>query len=319
MKRLLIFLLAAAATPPVLAQHEGHEAEQADQPTTDPHSGHDVNSEPREQQENDDPHASHDRSTVQDAAEQKAEAPPPPAAFSGPAHAADTLFDPREMAEAREQLRIEQGAAKNYLILADRVETRVGDGEEKYLWDVQGWHGSDIDKLWLKSEGEGDFGDGPDSAEFQALYGRAITPFFDVQAGVRHDVRPEPNRSHLVVGLQGLLPYVFELDAAAFLSDEGELTGRLEAEFDLQISQRLLLQPRVELHMAAQEIPELGIGSGVGSMEAGLRLRYEIRREFAPYAGIGWEQKFGGTADIARAAGDDRDAWQAVVGIRSWF
>jgi copper resistance protein B len=260
-----------------------------------------------------------DMGTMQDAAEQQAEASPPPAAFSGPAHAADTLFDPREMAEVREQLRIEQGAAKNYLILADRFETRVGDGEEKYLWDVQGWHGGDIDKLWLKSEGEGDFGDGSDSAEFQALYSRAIAPFFDVQAGVRHDVRPEPNRSHLVVGLQGLLPYVFGLDAAAFLSDEGDLTGRLEAEFDLQINQRLLLQPRVELNMAAQEIPELGIGSGVGSMEAGVRLRYEIRREFAPYAGIGWEQKFGDTGDFARAAGEDRGGWEAVLGVRSWF
>jgi copper resistance protein B len=137
MKRLLIFLLAAAANP-VLAQHEGHEAEETAQPATDPHSGHDVSAEPREHQENADSHASYDMGTMQDAAEQQAEASPPPAAFSGPAHVADTLFD-----------------------------------------------------------------------QFQALYSRAIAPFFDVQVGVRHDVRPEPNRSHLVVGLQGLLPYVF--------------------------------------------------------------------------------------------------------------
>ena len=319
MKRLLIFLLAAAATAPVLAQHEGHETEETAQPATDPHSGHDVRSEPQEQQENTDPHASHDMSTMRDATKQQAEVPPPPAAFSGPAQAADTLFDPREMAEAREQLRTEQGAAKNYLILAERLETPVGDGEEKYLWDIQGWYGGDIDKLWLKSEGEGDFGDGPDSADFQALYSRAIAPFFDVQAGIRYDVRPEPNRSHLVLGLQGLVPYVFELDMAAFFSDEGDLTGRLEVEFDLQINQRLLLQPRIELNVAAQEITELGIGSGVGSIEAGVRLRYEIRREFAPYLGIGWERKLGDTGDLARAAGEDRGGWQTVLGVRSWF
>jgi copper resistance protein B len=116
-----------------------------------------------------------------------------------------------------------------------------------------------------------------------------------------------------------LLPYAFELDAAGFLSDAGDLTGRLEAEFDLQVNQRLLLQPRVELNVAAQEIPELRIGSGLGSVETGIRLRYEIRREFAPYVGIGWERKLGGTGDFARAAGEDRDNWEVLVGVRSWF
>ena len=143
-----------------------------------------------------------------------------------------------------------------------------------------GWYGGDINKPSLKSEG--DFGRGPDGAELQTLYSRAITPFFHIQAGVRQDVRSGPEPTHLVLGLQGLMPYTFKLDAAAFLSNEGDLTGRVEAELDLQIGQRLLLQPRIELNLAAQEIPGLGVGSGLGSVETEIRLRYEIRREFAP-------------------------------------
>jgi copper resistance protein B len=173
--------------------------------------------------------------------------------------------------------------------------------------------------LWLKSGGEGAFGDSAGSLEFQALYSRAVAPFFDVQAGIRQDVRPNPDRTYLVIGLQGLLPYVFELDAAAFLSDTGDLSGRLEVDYDLQINQRLILQPRVELNVSAQAVPELNIGSGVGSVEAGIRLRYEIRREFAPYLGIGWERKLGETGNLARAAGQDHHSWGAVVGMRSWF
>ncbi|MEX2122956.1 MAG: copper resistance protein B [Woeseia sp.] len=285
MKRFFVAVLAASATTPVLAQHEDHGAEEPSSRT---------------------PQAT-------------AESSPPSAAVSGPVHAADTIFDPQEMAKAREQLRAEEGGMTTYLILADRFETRLSDGEENYLWDLQGWYGGDIDKLWLKSEGQGGLGDNLENFEVQALYSRAIAPFFDIQAGIRHDVRPDPDRSHLVLGLQGLLPYVFEIDAAAFLSDEGDLTGRLEGEYDLQINQRLILQPRVEVNVAAQEVPELRIGSGVGSIEAGIRLRYEIRREIAPYIGIGWERKLGDTADFARAAGEDHGGWEAVAGVKSWF
>lgn len=319
----LIVLLAVSATAPVLAQHDGHEVEEtsseAAQPTMDPHAGHDMSTAPQVEQAPADPHASHDMNTTKDPAGSQPAAQPPPAAFSGPTHAADRLFDAQEMATAREQLHTEHGGMKTYLVLADRFETRVGDGEENYLWDVQGWYGGDVHKLWLKTEGEGGLGDDLESAEFQALYSRAIAPFFDIQAGVRYDVRPDPDRSHLVVGLEGLLPYVFEIDAAAFLSEKGDLTGRLEGEYDLQINQRLILQPRVEVNFAAQEVPELRIGSGVGSIEAGVRLRYEVRREFAPYVGIGWERKLGETGDFARAAGEDRGGWQAVVGVRTWF
>lgn len=304
MKRLLLLLLAASAAAPVPAQHAGHQTAEAP---------------PVTRQSPSDPHAGHDMGAMQQPAAPKPEGPPPPAAFSGPAHAADLLFDPGEMAAAREQLRVEQGAAKTFLLLADRFEGRRGDGTENYLWDAQGWYGGDTNKLWLKSEGEGAFDEGLETAELQVLYGRAVTPFFDLQAGIRHDFRPDPDRSHLVLGLQGLVPYAFEVDAAAFLSDEGDLTGRLEGEFDLQMTQRVILQPRFELNVSAQDIPELGTGSGITSAEAGFRLRYEIRRELAPYVGVGWERKLGDTADFARTAGEDPGGWQLVLGIRAWY
>ena len=200
-----------------------------------------------------------------------------------------------------------------------RFEIGADDDDESYLWDLQGWYGGDLHKVWWKTEGEGDLDGGAEEIELQTLYSRAITPFFDIQAGVRHDFRPSPQRSHAVVGIQGLLPYVFEIDAAAFLSDEGDWTGRFEAEYDLRLRQRWVLQPRFELDFAAQSMPELGIGAGLGSVETGVRLRYEIRRELAPYIGLGWDRKIGATADFARAAGDDPRSWQIVMGLRAWF
>lgn len=234
-------------------------------------------------------------------------------------YAADAIFGAAEMAAAREQLRIEQGGIRTQMVLADRFEARAGEGDERYVWDLQGWYGGDIHKLWWKSEADGDLGANPDDAEVQVLYSRAVTPYFDVQAGLRHDFEPSPQRSHAVIGVQGVLPYVFEVDAATFLSDDGDLTGRVEAEYDLRIRQRLVLQPRVELSFSAQTIPELEIGAGVSSVEGGLRLRYEMRRELAPYAGIAWERKLNGTADFARAGGDDPRSWEIVAGVRAWF
>jgi len=151
------------------------------------------------------------------------------------------------------------------------------------------------------------------------LWSHAITPWWDFQVGARYDFAPDPERSHLVVGIQGLAPYEFEIDAAAFLSDEGDLTARFEGEFDLLITQQLILQPRIEFNLAAQDVAEIGLGSGLTSVEAGIRLRYEIVREFAPYVGVEYQQLIGETADYARAAGEDVGGWNFVVGVRSWF
>ena len=248
------------------------------------------------------------------------EAAIPPRALEGPRHAADAIWGEAAMAPARAGLARENGGMRFGTVLVERLELRVPTegGAEAYLWDVQGWFGGDIDKFVLKSEGEGEFSHGLEDAEVQALWGHAIGPFVDLQAGVRLDVEPE-TRSHAVLGLQGLAPYMLHFDAALFLSDRGDLTARLEAEYDQKLTQRLILQPRFEIEAAAQDIPERGIGAGLTKIEPGLRLRYEIVPEFAPYLGIEYEARLGETADIARAEGEDAAGFRLLAGLRFWF
>jgi copper resistance protein B len=158
-----------------------------------------------------------------------------------------------------------------------------------------------------------------DDAELQALYSRASSPYFNLQTGVRQDFNKGPSRTDAVLGIQGLAPQWFEVDAAAFVSNHGDLTARLETEYELFLTQRLILQPRLELDAAAQDIPALGIGSGLGTAELGLRLRYEIRREIAPYVGIAWQRDIGETADHTRAAGERVQHTAFVAGLRLWW
>lgn len=245
------------------------------------------------------------------------DAPPPARAFAGPRHAADAIWGEAAMAPARAQLARENGGMTTGTVMLERLEYRAGD-EDIYLWDAQAWYGGDIDRLFVKSEGEGEFGGPLESGEVQALWSHAIGPFFDLQLGGRYDFAPL-ERTYLVAGVQGLAPYMFHVDAAAFLSDEGDLTARIEGEYDQRITQRLILQPRVELELAAQDVPDLDIGSGLTKIETGLRLRYEIAREFAPYVGVGYEAALGRTADIVRADGRDPDGLSLLVGVRAWF
>ena len=308
--------------------HAGH-----DMPTTpatqpDPHAGHDMSTVPPAQAA--DPHAGHDMSTMSmgppdvptsaDNPGRPPEAPVPAAALSGPVHAADLVFGADTMAAARQVLVHENGDVRTTAVIIDRLEAGLGDDGETWLWDVQGWSGGDINRFWWKSEGEGDFDGGLEETELQALYSRAVTPFWDVQAGVRQDFRPDgEDTTHLVLGLQGLAPYWWEVDAAAFLSTEGDLTARVEAEYDQRITQRLILQPRLEIDVSASDIPELEIGSGLSSVEAGLRLRYEFRKEFAPYVGVEWSRSFGDTADYIEARGGEAQDTRFVVGLKAWF
>jgi copper resistance protein B len=205
------------------------------------------------------------------------------------------------------------------MLLVDRFEAGYSDNVDTYVWDAQGWYGGDFNRFWFKTEGEGRQGDSPESAELQALFSRKFSPFWDWQIGVRHDFRPGPTRSHAVIGLQGLMPYKFEWDSALFISEEGDLTARLEAEYDLRVTQRLIVQPRLELNVAASAAPELGLGSGINSSELGVRLRYEIRRQFAPFIGVTWEKRFGDTAHFAEAAGENISNTFIVMGVRAWF
>ena len=244
---------------------------------------------------------------------------PPPRAFEGPQHAADVLWGAQAMARARAINHATHGDMKVATLLVERFEARLTQGEDGFVWDASGWYGSATEKFVLKTEGEGALASGEVAdAEFQALWGHAIGPFVDLQAGIRVDVEPA-STAYLALGAAGLAPYMIHFDAAAFLSKDGDLLARIEAEHDMKLTQRLILQPRVEAELSAQDIPERGVGSGLSKLEAGLRLRYEIVREFAPYVGIEQEWKTGGTADYARADSEDASATSVLVGLRFWF
>ncbi|MDI1326527.1 MAG: copper resistance protein B [Brevundimonas sp.] len=247
------------------------------------------------------------------------EAPVPAGATSRPPHAADQLFDSAEMAAARSQLYVEHGNVRTTAVIIDRLEATFGDGEDGYGWDAQGWSGGDINRFWWKSDGKGTLDGDVEEAEIQALYSRAFRPFFDFQAGLRQTYRPQGDRIDLVVGVQGLAPYWFEVDAAAFLSNKGDLTARAQAEYDQRITNRWIVQPRAEVVLSAQDIPELSIGSGLSSLQIGARLRYELRKEFAPYVGVEWTRSFGKTADFLEADGRSSQDTRLFVGIRAWF
>ncbi|MFM7027625.1 MAG: copper resistance protein B [Chakrabartia sp.] len=246
------------------------------------------------------------------------ETPPPPEAGSGPPRAADAIWGAEVMQGSRHQEHGAHGASSTLWVQADRLESHVRQGRDGYLWDLQGYYGGPTNRLWLKSEGEGAFGEKVEDAEVQALWSKAVLPYWDLQIGARQDVGG-PNTSHAVIGFQGLAPYFFEVDAAAFLSHRGDVTARLEAELDQRITQRLIVQPRAELNLAAQDIPELGIGAGVDKIELGLRLRYEVIREFAPYIGIEQIWRTGASAAFTRQKGEDPSTTSLVLGVRFWF
>lgn len=347
-------LLALAPLPvPALAQdqggHVGHDMPQAEKPTPpsdDPHAGHTM-AAPAETKEPPpaDPHAGHsmpEPGTTPPSEEPmdhtgmdhgamghgdmdvaispgpEFETPPPPEAGSGPPRAADAIWGAAAMEPSRRDLRETHGDFAVFWFQGDRLEVQSREGDDGYLWDLQGYYGGPTSRFWFKSEGEGAFGERIEDAELQALYSRAIAPFWDLQGGVRQDVAG-PDTTYGVLGIQGLAPYLYEVDAALFVSHRGDVTARIEAELDQRITQRLILQPRAELNLSAQDVPLLGIGSGIDKAELGIRLRYEITREFAPYIGVEQSWRVGGSADYARAAGEDPSVTSYVAGVRFWF
>lgn len=235
-------------------------------------------------------------------------------------NAADAYYDPVEMAKARAAIKAEHGSHLGSFVIVDRLEYQSRDGDPEILWDAQGWIGGDIEKFWFKTEGEYLTEENRfDEVELQALYSRAISPFWDLQAGIRHDIRPDPSRSFIVIGAQGLAPQWFELDGALFFSHKGDVSVRLEAEYDFRLTQRLLLQPRAEINLALSEDEDVGVGSGLSTAEASLRLRYQITGQVAPYIGISWTESYGSTADFSRAEGESVSQVAFVAGIRLWF
>ena len=208
--------------------------------------------------------------------------------------------------------------AIHYYVLFDQLEWQVGDGIRAGNWDNRGWIGRDINRLWFRTEGDAEAGD-LEEAQAHVLYGRAIHRWWDVVAGVRQDFRPGPRRTWAAVGIQGLAPYWFEVEATAYIGESGRTHFRFETEYELLLTNRVILQPLVELEIYGTSDPERGIGAGLSSGEAGLRVRYEIRRELAPYIGVTWNRKFFGTADFARAAGEDAGGARFATGVRVWF
>ena len=206
------------------------------------------------------------------------------------------------------------------LVKIDQLEFRSRDGDDLAVWNGQARIGTDRHKLAVKSEGEYVVDPGKmETAEVQLLYQRMISDFFDAQIGVRHDFRPDPSRTYAVVGINGLAPQWLEVDASLFLSEEGDVSARFEAEYDILFTQRLVLQPDAEINVAFSDDEPTGVGAGIGSVELGLRLRYEFAREFAPYLGVNWERKLGNTSNFARAEGEDDNVFSIVAGVRLFF
>ncbi len=243
-------------------------------------------------------------------------ASPPPVQ---PGRPADRFYDPRAMADAEMALLNSHGGMVFHQLLVNLAEYQVRNGKNGYRWDGELWVGGDVSRLVVKSEGEGSFKDRTESAEVQALYSRALDPYWNLQLGLRQDFAPKPARTYAVLGIEGLAPHWLETEGALFLSDKGQLLGRITSSYDERITPRLILQPRVEANFSLQDMPRQRIGAGVSNIELGLRLRYEIRREFAPYVGVSWERKLGKTADFARAAGEGTGGASLVAGIRFWF
>lgn len=204
-------------------------------------------------------------------------------------------------------------------LLLNRFEGyRGNDGGTGVRLDAQAWWGTDLNRLWLKVDGsrsDGRLG----ATRTELLYNRAFAPYFGWQAGLRHDFGGGPGRDWAAFGVQGLAPYWFDVEATAYVGPSGRTALRLEAEYDLRITQRLVLQPDLEVRLFGRSDPERGIGSGLSGAEFGLRLRYEVTRKFAPYVGVDWERSFGGTADLARRNGRPVGESRIVAGVRFWF
>lgn len=278
-----MFVAASVANAQPVDPHAGHAAPAPAQPA-DPHAGH-VMPKPA------DPPAGDAEAALEALAGSMPPPAPPPA--SVPATLADGVWDRAAMARSRRILKTEHGGMSHWNVVLDRLEVRPVSGADGYAWEGWARYGGDIDRFVLTSEGEGRHG--VETAEVQALYSRAIGPYFDLQAGLRQDFEPT-SRTYATVGVSGLAPYWFEVGAAAFLSDKGDLSARFEADYDLRLTNRLILQPAVELTLADDS-----------SAEVGLRLRYDIRREFAPYVGVHHEKTFGHGG---------HSATRAVVGLR---
>lgn len=206
----------------------------------------------------------------------------------------------------------------NRYLMFNHLEAWDDEHGTGQAWEAQGWIGTDTDRLWLRSEGERVSGE-THAANLELLYGRSVSAWWDVVAGLRHDFAPGDSRTWAAFGMQGLAPYLFEVSATAYLGESGHSALSIEAEYELLLTNRLILQPVFEATLHGKDDPARGVGTGLSSAEAGLRLRYEINRHFAPYVGVVHERAFGDTASLRRANDDPARDTRVVAGIRIWF
>jgi copper resistance protein B len=252
-------------------------------------------------------------------AQHEGHAPPKPQDPAAGAHELPPITDEdRSAAFPDVQGHTVHDQAVHSFVLFDRLEWRGAHGENGVSVDSGGWVGRDLDRVWFRAEGDGAGGD-VSHAQVHILYGRKVSRWWDVVAGVRQDFRPGPAQTWAAVGVQGLAPYWFEVEATAYVGASGRTQARVEVEYELLLTNRLVLQPLIEMEVFGKSDPERGVGAGLATTDAGFRLRYEIRRELAPYVGVSWARKYGGTADLAEAAGDETAATQLVAGVRLWF
>jgi copper resistance protein B len=232
--------------------------------------------------------------------------------------AADALHDPKAMADARAALFRSTRDSRASLVRLDQLEWRMGKAKDGLAWQGRAWTGGDLDRFLIRSEGAM-AGGTVEHGEVRALWSHAIGPYANLETGVRQDFGHGPARTHATIGVDAMLPYWIEAEGAVFLSHKGDVTARVELTHDMRLTNRLILQPRLEADLSAQDVPELGLGSGVTEMSAGLRLRYAIQPRLAPYVGVHRERKFGDTARFARAAGEGTEATSFVAGVFFFF
>ena len=202
--------------------------------------------------------------------------------------------------------------------LVDRLETWNSDQGGALEWDIQNWNGTDLNRLWLRSEGVR-VGGRTEDADLEVLYGRSVATWWDVVAGIRHDFKAGGSQDFAAIGVMGVAPYKFDVEATAYVGQSGQTAARVEVEYETLLTNKLILQPRVEANFYGRDDARRGIGSGLSTLEAGLRLRYEFTRRFAPYVGVVREQAFGDTARYRRDEGTDSNDTRLVAGIRIWF
>jgi copper resistance protein B len=237
----------------------------------------------------------------------------PPPEHVPPAPPAQAMPDMSD-AQMADAMQMHDDAAFGMFKL-DQFEHALSDARTQ--WEAEAWYGSDFDKFWLRSEGER--ASGRSDIRTEAFWDHAFAGFWDWQLGVRHDSGGGQTRDWAAFGVQGIAPYWFEIEATAYLGERGRSAARLRAEYELLFTQRLILQTEAEANLYGRSDARRDAGSGLSDASIGLRLRYEIRREFAPYAGVVWQHRFGEAADFARAAGHDASDAQLVVGVRVWF